>query len=347
MTDLEMGVGVIGLGVIGARHVARLANPETAGRLAGVYDVDSSLVETVANENGVQGYDSVGALLAADEIEAVIIAVPSGLHRELALQALTAEKHVLLEKPLDVTVDASDEILRAAKEAPTTFSVVSQRRFAQANQYLKHLVDSGELGTITSAAIEVPLWRSQEYYDSAGWRGTWAMDGGGALMNQGVHLVDLALWLLGEVDEVYAHTGLLAHERIEVEDTVTFTARLRTGAFLTFLATTAAQGPPPIRVSIMGDKGTVVTVDEEVTYLGNEWGTQDLSDVPRSDPDPEVAIELMLRAQLEDFVRAAQSDREPMVTVEQARAAVALIEAVYESGRSGRPVRPRPLPIEP
>lgn len=343
MSDLDLAFGVIGVGVIGTSHVARLVAPETAGRLVGVADLNPDAARAKAEQYNVTAFESVDDLLASPDIEAVVVAVPSGLHRDLTKQALAAGKHVLLEKPLEITLEAADDIIHTAREAGKTVSVVSQRRFAPANQYLKNMIDTGELGKITAAAIEVPLWRSQEYYDSAGWRGTWAMDGGGALMNQGVHLVDLALWLLGDVEEVFAYTGLLAHERIEVEDTVTFTARMKSGALLTFMASTTAQGHPPIRVNVMGDQGTVVTVDEEVVHYGGENGLFPLDDIPRSDPDPGLASELMFRDQLEDFVKAAKTGSEPYVTMEAARAAVALITAVYESGRTGKPVAPKPL----
>ena len=212
--------------------------------------------------------------------------------------------------------------------------MASQRRFAQENQYLKQVVTEGRLGRITSATVEVALWRTQEYYDSGAWRGTWALDGGGALMNQGVHLVDLALWLLGDVAEVYAHTGLLAHEGIEVEDTVTVTARLRSGALMTFLASTSAYGDLPIRMSVMGSRGSVVTESERIV----RFRTTAEEALPAFAP-----VDQQL-AQLHDCVAAGRGERAPRVTAAQARAAVAFIEAVDESGRTGRPVVPAPAP---
>ncbi|MGC0273929.1 Gfo/Idh/MocA family protein [Pseudactinotalea sp. Z1739] len=341
----HLTIGVIGLGIIGRQHVERFTAADTPVRLAGVYDTNEALVQQFARTHDVPGVSSVEELLALEDMDAVVIAVPSGLHRDLTITALQAGKHVLLEKPIDISVAASDEILQAARASGTVLSVVSQRRFAPANQYIKQLIDDGGLGRITSAAIEVPLWRTQEYYDSAGWRGTWAMDGGGALMNQGVHLVDLALWLLGDVEEVYAHTGLLAHERIEVEDTVTITARLKSGAFMTFLATTAAHSPPQIRVNIMGDRGSIVTVKEEITHYETVDGAQkpDLEVLPLEESELSETEHLQHR-QLLDFVQAVRNDATALVTPEQARNAVAFIEAVYESGRTGQPVRPAPLP---
>lgn len=335
-------MGVVGLGAIGRQHVARLADVDLPVQLAGVCDFDEALTRRFADEHDVPGVTSLDDFLTLD-LDAVVIAVPSGLHRDLAVAALDAGRHVLLEKPIDITVAASDDILRAARASGKVLSVVSQRRFAPANQFLKQLIDGGSLGRVTSASVEVPLWRTQEYYDSAGWRGTWEMDGGGALMNQGVHLVDLALWLLGDVEEVYAHAGLLAHERIEVEDTLTLTARFSSGALMTFLVTTAANTPPPIRMSVMGTRGTIVTVEEKVTYFCTDEGEQQPDIEPLSGTEME-QMEWLQRRQLADFVEAAQGGVGALVRPEEARNAVAFIEAAYESARTGRAVRPAPLP---
>ena len=299
-----------------------------------VADAHPEAAREVATEYGVESAATVTELLARQDIDAVVIAVPSGLHADVTIEALEAGKHVYLEKPIEVTVEASDRILAAEHASGKLLTVASQRRFAAENQYLKQLVTEGRLGTITSATVEVPLWRSQEYYDSGAWRGTWKLDGGGALMNQGVHLVDLTLWLLGEVEELYAHTGLLAHERIEVEDTVTVTARLRSGTQLTFQATTAAFGDLPIRMNLMGDAGSIVTERERVVHF---FSRDDL-ELPAFEP-----VDIML-TQVTDFVRAIQTGGEPLVSSAEARAAVAFIEAVYESGRTGKPVRPAELP---
>lgn len=323
--------GVIGVGVIGKAHVKRLQSGAADATLVALADAIPEAAAAVAEE-----YDTVALtpdeLLARDDIDAVVIAVPSGLHADITVQALDAGKHVMLEKPIDVTVDAADRIIEAEKRSGKVLTVMSQRRFAPHNQYLQHAISSGGFGRVTAATVEVALWRTQEYYDSGEWRGTWALDGGGALMNQGVHLVDMVLWLLGDVDEVYAHTGLLAHERIEVEDAVTITARSKTGALITFIATTAAHGSAPIRTAVFGTEASAVSESELITGF---WSTGLEAPAPVAEP-----VDQPL-AQLTDFVTAVQKGTTPLVTSTQARAAVAFIEAVYESGRTGKPVQPR------
>lgn len=331
LSESPLRIAVIGAGVIGKAHARRLSSGASDAVLVAVADADAESARTEAARWGVTA-DPVDIVLARDDVDAVIVAVPSGLHAQLAVAALDAGKHVLLEKPIEITVEAADKIIDAEKRSGKVLSVASQRRFAAENRFVFRAIRNGLLGRVTSATVEVPLWRSQDYYDSGSWRGTWALDGGGALMNQGVHLVDLALWLLGEVDEVYAHAGLLAHERIEVEDTVTITARLHSGALLTFLATTAACDGLPIRYAVFGDGGCAVIEDERLTRFHASDGPAPSFDGPPVDQP---------LAQLDDFVTAVKTGGRPLVTSAEARAAVAFIEAVYRSARTGTPVRPQ------
>lgn len=329
-TPAPLRFGIIGVGTVGRQHVERLRSGNAQAALVAVADENLQAAKEVADKHGVSAAGSAPELLQRQDIDAVVIAVPSGLHAEVAIAALDAGKHVYLEKPIEVTVAAADRIRAAEKRSGKVLSVVSQRRFATEHQFIKKLIDDGLLGRVTSATIEVPLWRSQEYYDSGNWRGTWALDGGGALMNQGVHLVDLALWLLGDVEEVYAHVGLLAHQNIEVEDTVTATARLQSGAQLNFQACTGAFGNLPIRMNIMGDKGSVVTEAERIVHFFSDSGLE----LPTFE-----TVDQQLN-QLINFISAVRDEQPPLVTATEARNAVAFIEAVYESGRTGRPVRP-------
>lgn len=324
-------MGVIGVGVIGRRHVTTICSEESPAVLVAVADENPQGAEAVAAEHDVEVSPSVPALLDRSDIDAVAIAVPSGLHADVAIAALEAKKHVFLEKPIDVTVVAAERIRDAERASGRTLSISSQRRFAPENEFIKELIQDGRLGKITSATVESPLWRAQDYYDSATWRGTWALDGGGALMNQGVHLVDLALWFLGDAEEVSAYSGLLAHEHIEVEDTIVVGARMRSGALMTLLATTAAYGNPPIRMNIMGSEGSVVIEKGRIVHLVTKDGLEIPAFSARDD---------MLEQHL-DFVRAASgAGGAPRVTSAQAQAAVAFVEAAYQSAREGVAVTP-------
>lgn len=316
---------------MGGLHAQYLTTYDVPIEVAAVADVDPAAARGVADAHGFTVCGSTAELLAREDIDAVIVATPSGVHADATIEALEAGKHVFLEKPIEVTLAEADRIIEAEQRSGMLLTVASPRRFSPHHQYLKELIDSGQLGRVCAATVEVPFWRTQGYYDSAGWRGTWRFDGGGALMNQAVHMVDLALWLLGDAEEVYAHTGLLAHEHVEVEDTATITARLRSGTLLTFMATTAAYDELPIRMTVMGDHGSVITEDQKIIDLRSSAGLRLPDLVNRSTPE-------QATAQVVEFARAVRGEAEPLTTSAQARAALAFIEAAYRSARTNSPV---------
>lgn len=331
MDTSEVRFGIIGVGVMGRSHARRFSSNDLPARLVAVADVDPLAREAAEREFNVEALTTSTQLLERDDIDAVIITTPSGTHAEPTVEALEAGKHVFLEKPIEVTTEAAAPIIAAERRSGKLLTIASPRRFASQNLFIRRMLDAGQFGRVTTATVESPFWRSQEYYDSAGWRGTWQFDGGGALMNQGVHLVDLALWFLGDVEEVYAHTGLLAHQRIEVEDTVTVTARMANGALMTLMATTAAYDGFPVRLALTGDAGSIVTEGDGVI----RYAAADGSELPElADRD----IDGQAMAQLVDFVEAIRTNGRPLVSSSEGLAAVAFVEAVYESGRTGKPV---------
>ena len=163
-------------------------------------------------------FTSLTDALQAVDIDVVSVCTPTGRHGEVAIEALEAGKHVIIEKPAETTVAKTDEIIAAQRRAGTQVAVISQHRFDPATEVAVAAIGNGELGRLTSGIASIDWWRGQTYYDSGDWRGTWELDGGGALMNQGVHTVDLLVATMGRPVEVFAYTGTLAHERIEVED---------------------------------------------------------------------------------------------------------------------------------
>jgi UDP-N-acetyl-2-amino-2-deoxyglucuronate dehydrogenase len=353
--------GIVGAGVIGPTHAKAIADPANDAVLVAVHDQVREKAEKLAAEHGAVVADSLEALLARDDVDAIAVCVPSGAHADVAVAALEAGKHVVVEKPADITLEAVDRIIAARDAAGRQVTAISQRRFETANRLVKQAVDEGRFGRITSGSAAVNWWRSQGYYDSGDWRGTWALDGGGALMNQGIHSVDLLCWMLGEPVEVYAFTGLLAHERIEVEDTAVAAVRFAGGALATLLGTTAAHPGLTTRLHVHGSTGSAAIDGEDLEYFhaatgdsggdaygasgrGNQAGevlaAAGAANAGSTDvgADP-TALSGAHRFQYHDFLDALATGRPPLVTLEEGRRAVKLILAIYESARTGAPVR--------
>ena len=252
-----MNVILVGVGIIGYNHAsALLRRPEV--KITAIVDNAPDALAKFADWLEAHGaarpiaYATLDEALAAGDAQLVVICSPSGTHTPLAAAALDAGLHVVVEKPLDASLPAGRELARLADEATVrgqVFSVISQHRFDPASVVVARAIADGGFGVLTSAVASVAWWRSQEYYDSAGWRGTWALDGGGATMNQGVHTVDLLLWFLGHPVEVFAYTRTLAHERIQVEDTAVATVRFASGAVAVLHATTAAYPGLTVRLA--------------------------------------------------------------------------------------------------
>jgi predicted dehydrogenase len=212
-------------------------------------------------------YDGHQALLRDPEIDAVCVCTPSGTHADIAIEALAAGKHVVIEKPMDVSLEACDRLIAAEDASGKKLAVISQHRFDAATVLVKDAIEQGRLGRIVLADASVKWWRTQEYYDSGDWRGTWALDGGGALMNQGVHTVDLLQWLAGGVGSLWAQTRTAAHERIEVEDVAVAALTFTNGAVGTLTATTAAYDGFPVRIDIYGTEGTAILEGDRLRTL--------------------------------------------------------------------------------
>jgi UDP-N-acetyl-2-amino-2-deoxyglucuronate dehydrogenase len=353
---------VVGCGVIGRLHAEVLAAGEDTA-VSVLVDVEASAAEELAQrlDPAPPVTTSLDEALARDDVDAVAICVPSGAHAQVAVAALESGRHVVVEKPVDVTIAAAAPIAAAAAAAPegTVVTVISQHRFDPASVAVRDAITAGRFGRITSAVATVSWWRSQGYYDSGAWRGTWELDGGGALMNQGVHTVDLLLWFLGTPVEVMALTGLLAHERVEVEDTVAAVVRFESGALATLHATTAAYPGLSVRLQVLGDAGSAVIDDDRLRYFHSKElasaeaaGDAGVSADPgdRSDQtalvlpvdeetDPHGPMFIGHARQYRDIVEAIRTGRRPGVTLDDALLALATVRAVYESARTGAPVR--------
>ncbi len=263
--------------------------------------------------------------LESAEIDLVVICSPSGLHVQLAETAIAAGRHVVIEKPLDVSIARARRISVLAHEAAErglVVSIISQHRFDPANALVAQAAHDGRFGRLTSGVASIGWWRSQDYYDSGEWRGTWALDGGGAVMNQGVHTVDLLVWMLGRPVEISAQTGLVAHERIEVEDVAVATIRFESGALAVVHATTAAY-PGDLQGSLdKGNQAAGLLPDDQMVG-GPEEKDHFLRGHTR---------------QYDDIVEAIREGRAPRVTVDDALLSLATVKSIYVAATLGRPV---------
>lgn len=352
--------GIIGCGAIGPTHAGAIRQIDDAELIA-VADLLPDRAKAMAEKFGApKAYHSDRDLLADAQVDVVCLCTPSGVHGTGAIQAMRAGKHVIVEKPMEVSLAACDRMIAAERESGKTLTVISQHRFDAASLLVKDLIDSGKLGTIVLATAEVKWWRTQNYYDSGDWRGTWAMDGGGALMNQGVHTVDLMQWLVGGVSSIYAQTRTAAHERIEVEDTAVAALTFRNGALGTLVATTAAYDGLPVRLDLFGTEGSaimegdrlkLVTLKTGETYASERAAAHALSvakggtaSVKDDASHREAAAEPGAvwgdahRAQIQDFIRAIRTGSKPLIDAAGGRDPVAIILGVYESARTNQPI---------
>jgi len=362
---------LVGCGVIGRVHAEVIA---TYPDLALTVLVDAKperavqLAERLARDFGEPAPAVTASLteaLARDDIDVVVVAVPSGSHAEICVPVLQSGRHLVVEKPVDVTLAAARRIADAAAAATgCVATVISQHRFDPASIAVHEAIATGALGRIGSAVATVPWWRSQGYYDSGDWRGTRALDGGGALINQGIHTVDLLLWLLGRPVEVMARTARAAHERIDVEDTVAAVIVFESGALATLHASTAAYPGLTVRLTVLGERGSAVLDNDRLAYLHSrsldpDAGSDDRSGrgvggagnqaaqvLPGEQTGSVVgggpgtsSMVIGHRRQYADIVRAIRTGTAPGMGIADAVAALATVRAIYQSADGSAPVR--------
>ncbi|MEO6807494.1 MAG: Gfo/Idh/MocA family oxidoreductase [Isosphaeraceae bacterium] len=345
------GFGIIGCGMIaefhtkaineieGARVVAAFSrSAENGAKIAGMADGGECVV-----------YNNLDAMLAHPGLDVVCICTPSGAHMDPAVASARAGKHVVVEKPLEITLPRCDAIIEACDNAGVRLCTIFPSRFSPANMALKLAIDTGRFGRLTLGDTHVKWWRTQEYYDSGGWRGTWDLDGGGALMNQAIHNVDLLQWLMGDVETINAQAATLAHVRIEVEDTVVACLRFKNGALGVIEAATSAYPGLLKRTEVHGDRGSARVEQDDLTL----WDFQEKvpsdqeifaamagqSGFKAGASDPRGITHAGHRDQLADFLQAIDEDRPAAVDGREGRRSVEIIRAIYEAARTESTVR--------
>ncbi len=263
MENKIWNIGIIGSGLIANFH-AKAISDITNARIVGFTDSNPKKSEALAKKYNCKSFPDTRDLIHDPEVDIVTIAIPSGMHIEPALEAAKAGKHVLCEKPMEINTDRIDQMIRAHEEAGTYLGGIFNFRFDQAIPEVKKAILTGRLGKITYASVHVPWWRSDDYYKDS-WHGTRALDGGGALMNQSIHMIDLLQYLVGEVVEIKAFTARNAHLQMEMEDTGVAVLKFRNNALGFIYGTTASFPGQNRKFEITGTEGTIQMVEDRIT----------------------------------------------------------------------------------
>ncbi len=336
--------GIIGCGVIGRIHAEAITSLPDA-QLVAVADSIPELAQKLAEAFHVTPYSDFQQMLAREHLDVVDVCTPSGQHGEHACQVMRAGVHGVVEKPMEISLAAMDEMLRVQQETGMKMAVISQHRFDPDTVKVHELIEEQEFGRLVLGNALVPWWRSQAYYESGAWRGTWKLDGGGVLMNQSIHSIDLLQWLMGPVKSVIAYTDTLVH-RMETEDVAVAVLRFTNGALGTIAATTGAYPGTGTRVEIYGDKGSAVIEDDRLSYLHlarddgegvSPYGATREQRAPSPPGGPSAAQDsaaLAIRShalQIEDMMRAIREDSTPLLDGHAARHPVEIILGIYES----------------
>ena len=341
-----MNFGIIGAGMISRFHAKAIAAMDGCA-LRSVFSSRLEAAEQLASQYGAKAYSDLDAFLADEQLDIVTIGTPSGAHLEPSMAALNAGKHVICEKPLEISVERIDQLISVAKIRGKTLAAILNRRFHPAMDAFKKAVEENRFGKLTSASCYVKWFRDQAYYDSAAWRGTWALDGGGALMNQSIHTIDALLHLAGPVKSVQANTACLAHSNIEVEDIAVAILEFQNGARGVIEGSTCSWSKKghPARIQLCGTEGSAFMADEAIELWDFMHETPEDLEIQRTlmsgqaaglgANDPTAISFGQHQRNFEEVVSAIREGREPSTSATEARKSVALIRAIYESASHG------------
>jgi UDP-N-acetyl-2-amino-2-deoxyglucuronate dehydrogenase len=336
-----LNFAIVGLGMIANIH-ARCVHELPGAKLLAVCGRKRTQLEVFASEYQAQVYTDYHQMLANKEIDVVCILTPSGTHADLGAAAALSGKHIIVEKPLDVTLDHADKLIEVCQANHVKLCCISQHRYDHAFIELKKAVDSNLLGQLNFGASHTKWYRSQEYYNSNAWRGTWDMDGGGALINQSIHYIDLLQYIMGPAAEVFSYCVTRAHERIEVEDIAVAAIKFKSGAVGLIEGNTAAYPGFCTRLDIYGTEGSVIIENDQV----KEWKLKSgmLYEPPETEINETIGASsadishFSHKRQIEDFLSAIRENKEPLVNGLEARKTLQIVLSMYESAQTRKPI---------
>jgi UDP-N-acetyl-2-amino-2-deoxyglucuronate dehydrogenase len=343
----EMRFAIIGTGNIAKLHADEICKISGA-RLVAVAGSDKKKARDFARQYNIDWCGDYREMLKREDIDIVNICTPSGMHGEMVREAAKSKKNVLVEKPMEICLHLADEMINVCHEEGVKLSVIFQHRFDPSIKRIKKEMEAGKFGTLFLAEVSINWFRSQAYYDSGEWRGTWALDGGGALMNQSIHTIDLLQHLMGPIESVFALSGTFAHERIEVEDVAVATVKFKNGALGTIVGTTAAYPGLPARLEIFGTRGSAVVEDDRLTHL--YFKDEEFQEVRKNhadqlelnhstgSADPMAIGGSTHQEQFRDFIAAIHEGRDPKIDGKEGRKSLEIILAIYKSAKEGQQV---------
>lgn len=357
-SNSRFNIAILGCGKVAQLHAKAIKNLPNA-KLAGVWSRSSNSSFQFAEEYKTKSFIDIGMMIESESIDLAIVCTPHPFHRSPAIEAAKAGANILVEKPLASSLEDSDAIIDACKKANVKLGVISQRRWYEPVKRVKSAIDDGKIGKPVFGTINMLGWRDKNYYDTDEWRGTWKMEGGGVLVNQAPHQLDILLWYMGEIDEVYGLWKNLNHPYIEVEDTALAIIKFKNGGVGNIIVSNSQKPGIYGKVHVHGENGASVGVQTDggamfVAGMSNvlEPPVNDLWTVPgeehllknwvEEDSEKFNAIDptvYYMERQIEDFLNALEQNRNPMVTGQDGRKTVELFTAIYRSARDNKPVK--------
>jgi len=342
-------LGIVGCGTISRVHANAIRSNERAV-LVSAHSRSDDKRNAFCNEFGITGYSDYSEFLASD-LDAVVLCTPNGTHLDYGIQAADAGKHLIIEKPLEVTVERGKQLVEHCKSKSVALSVIYQNRFIDDVRKMKQVIEDGTIGQMVMVRASVKWFRDQDYYKSAPWRGSFKLDGGGALINQSIHTVDLMLWLAGPVATVQAYKGTLTHDDIEGEDNLVASLQFRNGALGVLEASTSITPPQNRMIEIHGTKGTAVLDGDNFTIMSNENSSD--SNVPgdtekksgsTGSSSPLAGFSNNHHAeQYRQIFDHLDAGSQPPVSGEESLNSLAFVQAAYKSAEQKAPVQPDQL----
>ncbi len=337
----SVGFGIIGAGMIGKVH-AEAISAISGAKLVAVYGRNDAPAQELAAKYGAQAFTNLTQFFAHPDLQIVNICSPSGMHLEHGKMAVAAGKHILVEKPIEITCARADELLAACAEAKVKIGVIFQSRFLAAVQKIKQAVDEGKLGKIFLADAYVKWYRAPEYYAQGSWHGQLALDGGGALINQAIHTIDLLRWIMGPVAVVNAMKGALRYPHIEGEDTLVGNVKFANGALGVVVAATSVSPGFKRRLEISGERGTIVLDGDTIgTWAIEGEAENDLQGEQLTDgsSNPAAISTEGHRRQIEDMMHAVLENRVPLIDGSEGRKSLELVEALYRAANENQTIK--------